>query len=187
VESTEEFVQLRLGFVDPIRWRYEVIRPLVLFGDGTVTQRTHETQTHPDTVRALARRIIWRARWGWNRFFPQAALCSSCCPCSAKTSQCPSARQTGPHPFARIYGVFQVNDTRHKFPAVTTTNAFQARLDVIANAGTTKTKPRCCRASLPYHPQIGWRRWYDYKRVLSILNSTGVWSRTGEITWLHAR
>jgi hypothetical protein len=57
VEPTEEFGPLRLGFVDPIQWRYEVIRPLVLFGDRTATQRAHETQTHPDTVRALARRF----------------------------------------------------------------------------------------------------------------------------------
>ena len=53
----EEFGQLRLGFVDPMQWRYEVIRPLVLFGDRTATQRAHETQTHPDTVRALTRRF----------------------------------------------------------------------------------------------------------------------------------
>jgi putative transposase len=57
VELTEEFGQLRLGFVDPMQWRYEVIRPLVLFGDRTATQRAHETHTHPDTVRALRRRF----------------------------------------------------------------------------------------------------------------------------------
>jgi putative transposase len=57
VEPTEEFGQLRLGFVDPVQWRYEVIRPLVLFGDRTAMQRAHETQTHPDTVRVLTRRF----------------------------------------------------------------------------------------------------------------------------------
>ena len=40
-----------------MQWRYEVIRPLVLFGDRTATQRAQETQTHPDTVRALTRRF----------------------------------------------------------------------------------------------------------------------------------
>jgi hypothetical protein len=45
VEPAEEFGQLRLGFVDPIQWRYEVIRPLVLFGNRTAMQRAHETQT----------------------------------------------------------------------------------------------------------------------------------------------
>ena len=57
MEPREEFGQLRLGFVDAMQWRYEVIRPLVLFGDRTATQRAHETQTHPDTVRALRRRF----------------------------------------------------------------------------------------------------------------------------------
>ena len=57
MEPTEEFGQLRLGFGDPMQWRYEVIRPLVLFGDRTATQRAQETQTHPDTVRALTRRF----------------------------------------------------------------------------------------------------------------------------------
>jgi len=57
VEPTEKFGQLRLGFIDPMQWRYEVIRPLVLFGDRTATQRAHETHTHPDTVRALRRRF----------------------------------------------------------------------------------------------------------------------------------
>lgn len=57
MEPAEEFGQLRLGFVDSMQWRYEVIRPLVLFGDRTATQRAYETQTHPDTVRALTRRF----------------------------------------------------------------------------------------------------------------------------------
>ena len=57
MEPREEFGQLRLGFVDAMQWRYEVIRPLVLFGNRTATQRAHETQTHPDTVRALRRRF----------------------------------------------------------------------------------------------------------------------------------
>jgi hypothetical protein len=35
VEPTAEFAQLRLGFVDQTQWRYEVIRPLVLFADRT--------------------------------------------------------------------------------------------------------------------------------------------------------
>jgi putative transposase len=57
VDPAEEFGQLRLGFVDPVQWRYEVIRPLVLFGDRSATQRAHETHTHPDTVRTLRRRF----------------------------------------------------------------------------------------------------------------------------------
>src|SRR5215510_5199484 len=69
MEPTEEFGQLRLGFVDPMQWRYEVIRPLVLFGDRTATQRAHETQTHPDTVRTLQRRF---RRQGMVGLLPKA-------------------------------------------------------------------------------------------------------------------
>jgi transposase InsO family protein len=64
VEPTAEFAQLQLGFVDQIQWRYEVIRPLVLFADRTATQRAQETATHPDTVRALQRRFHQRGMLG---------------------------------------------------------------------------------------------------------------------------
>lgn len=57
MERTAAFAQLELDFVDRIQWRYEVIRPLVLFGDRTAQQRAHETSTHPDTVRTLRRRF----------------------------------------------------------------------------------------------------------------------------------
>ena len=57
MEPTAEFAQLQLGFVDQTQWRYEVIRPLVLFADRTPQQRAHETHTHPDTVRKLQRRF----------------------------------------------------------------------------------------------------------------------------------
>jgi transposase InsO family protein len=57
VEPTAEFAQLQLGFVDQTQWRYELIRPLVLFADRTAQQRAQETQTHPDTVRKLQRRF----------------------------------------------------------------------------------------------------------------------------------
>jgi transposase len=57
VEPPAAFAQLQLGFVDQTQWRYEVIRPLVLFADRTAAQRAQETDTHPDTVRALQRRF----------------------------------------------------------------------------------------------------------------------------------
>jgi hypothetical protein len=57
VEPTMEFEQLRLGFVDQIQWRYEVIHPLVLLADRTTRQRAQETHTHPETVRQLTRRF----------------------------------------------------------------------------------------------------------------------------------
>ena len=40
-----------------MQWRYELIRPLVLFADRTAQQRAQETDTHPDTVRTLQRRF----------------------------------------------------------------------------------------------------------------------------------
>ena len=57
VEPTAEIAQLQLGFVDHTHWRYEVIRPLVLFADRTASQRAQEIETHPDTVRTLQRRF----------------------------------------------------------------------------------------------------------------------------------
>ena len=43
--------------VAQLQHRYEVIRPLILLEEGTATQRAQETQRHPETVRALARRF----------------------------------------------------------------------------------------------------------------------------------
>jgi transposase InsO family protein len=54
---TEDFVQLQLQFADHIQWRYEVIRPVILFADRTPQQRVHETGTHPASVRKLTRRF----------------------------------------------------------------------------------------------------------------------------------
>ena len=57
VEPLRDFAQLQLHFVDHIQWRYEVIRPLVLFADDTAAHRAEETRLHPDTVRRLTRRF----------------------------------------------------------------------------------------------------------------------------------
>jgi hypothetical protein len=57
VELPCDFAQLQLRFVDQLQWRYELIRPLVLFEGGTATQRAQETHTHPQTVRKLTRRF----------------------------------------------------------------------------------------------------------------------------------
>jgi hypothetical protein len=43
--------------VDQTPWRYEAIRPLVLFADRTPRQRADEIDTHPATVRTLTRRF----------------------------------------------------------------------------------------------------------------------------------
>jgi transposase InsO family protein len=57
MEPLQDFAQLQLQFVDQIQWRYELIRPLVLFADGTPAQRAADTHTHPDTVRTFTRRF----------------------------------------------------------------------------------------------------------------------------------
>ena len=57
VEPMSEFAQLHLHFTDPVQWRYEVMRPLVLFEDRTVGQRAEATHLHPDTVRRFTRRF----------------------------------------------------------------------------------------------------------------------------------
>src|SRR5262245_18632105 len=57
LEPLADFAQLQLHFVDHVQWRYEVIRPLVLFDDRTAAQRAVETHTHPETVRRLTRRF----------------------------------------------------------------------------------------------------------------------------------
>jgi hypothetical protein len=57
MDSAQDFAQLQLHFVDQIQWRYELIRPLVLFAERPARQRAHETHTHPETVRKLRRRF----------------------------------------------------------------------------------------------------------------------------------
>ena len=57
MEPQRDFAQLQLHFVDPIQWRYELIRPLGLLGEGTATPRAQDTHTHPETVGTLKRRF----------------------------------------------------------------------------------------------------------------------------------
>ncbi len=57
MEAASDFTQLELRFVDQIQWRYELIRPLILFENRPATHRAQETHTHPETVRKLRRRF----------------------------------------------------------------------------------------------------------------------------------
>src|SRR5688572_15567726 len=47
----------RLPFDVPTQQRYEVIRPVIVTGDRTVSERAQETGMHPDTVSRLKRRF----------------------------------------------------------------------------------------------------------------------------------
>lgn len=66
MDALPAFDQLQFG--DHIQWRYEVIRPLVLFDDRPATQRAVETHTHPETVRKLTRRFRQQGMLG---LFPE--------------------------------------------------------------------------------------------------------------------
>jgi transposase len=68
MEPLVDFAQLQLHFVDQVQWRYEVIRPIVLFDDRTAAQRAVETHTHPETVRKLTRRFRQQGTLG---LFPE--------------------------------------------------------------------------------------------------------------------
>ncbi len=47
----------QLPFDDPTQHRYEVIRPVVVIGNRTATERAQETGMHPETVGRLTRRF----------------------------------------------------------------------------------------------------------------------------------
>jgi transposase InsO family protein len=67
MEAASDFAQLELRFVDQIQWRYELIRPLVLFENRPAAQRAQETHTHPETVRKLRRRFQQQGMLGLLR------------------------------------------------------------------------------------------------------------------------
>jgi hypothetical protein len=56
VEPLRDLAQLQLRFVDHRQWRYEVLRPFVLFADDTAAHRAEATRLQPDTGRRLTRR-----------------------------------------------------------------------------------------------------------------------------------
>jgi hypothetical protein len=64
VEPGRDFTQLQLQITDQMQWRYELIRSLVLFEEGTSAQRAQETQTYPDTVRTFVRRFTQQGMLG---------------------------------------------------------------------------------------------------------------------------
>lgn len=68
MEAIPDLAQLQRPFVDHVQWRYELMRPVVLIGSRTAAPRAAETQTHPDTVRKLTRRLRPQGRLG---FFPE--------------------------------------------------------------------------------------------------------------------
>lgn len=61
---TTDVAQLTLGCVDPIQWRDDVLRPVVLVWDTTPQPRAHATHTHPSTFRRLVRQFQARGMLG---------------------------------------------------------------------------------------------------------------------------
>src|SRR5262249_26528904 len=57
VEPLRDFAPLQLHFVDHIQWRYEVIRPLVLWPADAAAPGAEEPHLHRDAVRRLTRRF----------------------------------------------------------------------------------------------------------------------------------
>ena len=53
VDAARDLTQLQPRFIDAIQQRYELIRPLVLFDEGTPAERVQATNTHPETMRTL--------------------------------------------------------------------------------------------------------------------------------------
>ena len=62
MEAASAFAQLQLRFMDQVQWRYELIRPFVLFEEcpappEAIRQRADATGRHPETVRKFTRRF----------------------------------------------------------------------------------------------------------------------------------
>lgn len=103
MEPMPDFAQLQLHFVDPIQWRYEVIRPVVLFADRTAAQRAEETQTHPDTVRKLTRRFRQQGILG---LFPDQTEVTS----PSRSTRVPEAVVEEIARLKALYGGFQYRE-----------------------------------------------------------------------------
>jgi Winged helix-turn helix len=57
MSAPEEFAQLALRFIDPIQFRYEVIRDIML-ADATIAERSRITGVDRGTVATHARRFV---------------------------------------------------------------------------------------------------------------------------------
>lgn len=63
METTEDFSQLRLRFIDPVQHDYELVRPVVLFAQP-IAARSRETETERTTVGDKARRFVTEGMLG---------------------------------------------------------------------------------------------------------------------------
>ena len=66
MSTQEEFARLQLQFIDPTQRDYEIIRPLVLFGD-TAAERSRQTGVERTVVGDKARRFVLGGMAGSSR------------------------------------------------------------------------------------------------------------------------
>ena len=59
----EDFGQLRLKFTDPIQHEYEVIRPIMLFGE-MISERSRQTEIERTRIGEKARRFVEQGMFG---------------------------------------------------------------------------------------------------------------------------
>jgi hypothetical protein len=57
VSAAEDFAQIRMQFIDPLQHDYEVIRPIVLFGE-TAAERSRQTGIDRTVIGDKARRFV---------------------------------------------------------------------------------------------------------------------------------
>ena len=57
MSTAEDFAQIRMQFIDPLQHDYEVIRPLVLFGE-TAAERSRQTGIDRTVIGDKARRFV---------------------------------------------------------------------------------------------------------------------------------
>ena len=57
MSAAEEFEQIRMSFIDPLQHAYEVVRPIVLFGE-TAAERSRQTGIDRTVVGDKARRFV---------------------------------------------------------------------------------------------------------------------------------
>lgn len=70
MNAAEEFRQLRMRFTDPVQHDYEVIRPIVLYGER-VSERSRQTEIDRSVVGEKARRFVREGMLGLQDLRPE--------------------------------------------------------------------------------------------------------------------
>ena len=65
MSAAEDFAQIRMQFIDPLQHDYEVIRPIVLFGE-TAAERSRQTGIDRTVIGDKARSFVGFLQF-WNK------------------------------------------------------------------------------------------------------------------------